>query len=127
MIRRCDVYENDRAVGTVTMGRRGLYWAISCRCEPEAGRGKRLVAVGDFGRIDLGRLYPIEGSFGLETSVAVKTLGEGKSCFSLAGIERKEQYIALDPEREFPCLCMLEQCRFCIRDGKACVILPQKK
>ena len=127
MIKRCDVYENDLPVGSVILGRRGLYWAVSCRCDGNKGKGKRLIAKGERERIDLGLLYPLDDSFGLETSVAVKRLGEGKICFFLESDNSCGEWIALDEKMPFAYLSKLEHCRFCIRDGKKGVLLSAKK
>lgn len=127
VVRQCEVYVGQQPVGTLRMGRRGLYWAISCRCDAQQGRGNRLVASGEFGRIDLGLLYPIGDQFGLETTVRVSRLGEGNVRFLLEAKAEKECCIALDPNKPFAYLDRLEECRFCVRDGVACVILPNKK
>ena len=127
MIKRCDVYENDLPVGSVILGRRGLYWAVSCRCDGNKGKGKRLIAKGERERIDLGLLYPLDDSFGLETSVAVKLLGEGKICFFLESDNSCGEWIALDEKITFAYLSQLEHCRFCIRNGKKGVLLSAKK
>ena len=127
VIRRFDVYEKDLVVGTVILGRRGLYWAVSCRCDAEKGRGKRLIAEVDAGCVDLGLLYPVDGGFGLETSVAVKTLGEGRMCFRLENRAEETRFVALDPLKAFAYLHLLEQCRFAVRDGVSGLLLPGKK
>ena len=127
MIRQCDVYENGKPAGQVILGRRGLYWAVSCRCDGDRGRGKRLIACGDMGSVDLGWLYPVDGAFGLETSVAIKRLGEGKLRFSLEDTQDQSRFIALDPGKSFAYLEQLEHCRFAIREGLPGLILPEKK
>ena len=127
MIRHYEVYENGKQAGMVMLGRRGLYWAVSCRCDADRGRGKRLVVRGDPGRIDLGWLYPVDGRFGLETTVPVKKLGEGEFCFALEGPQERYRFIALDPEKPFAYLDQLEQCRFAVRDGRSGLLLPEKK
>ena len=127
VIKRCDVYENDLPVGSVILGRRGLYWAVSCRCDGNKGRGKRLIATEERGRIDLGLLYPLDDSFGLETSVAVKRLGEGKICFFLESDNSGGEWIALDEKIPFAYLSQLEHCRFCIRDRKKGILISIKK
>ena len=127
VIKRCEVYENDLPVGSVILGRRGLYWAVSCRCDAKKGRGKRLIATGERGRIDLGLLYPLDDSFGLEISVPVKRLGEGKICFFLESDNSCGEWIALDEKIPFAYLSKLEHCQFCIRDGKKGVLLSAKK
>jgi hypothetical protein len=85
------------------------------------------VAKGERGRIDLGLLYPLDDSFGLETSVAVKRLGEGKICFFLETANSGGEWIALDEKIPFAYLSKLEHCRFCIRDGIKGVLLSAKK
>ena len=127
MIKRYEVYEYDDVAGTVVLGRRGLYWAVSCRCDAKKGRGKRLTARGETVCIDLGLLYPLDGSFGLETSVAVKRLGEGEICFFLESCNSCGEWIALVDQKPFAYLSQLEHCRFCIRDGKKGVLLSAKK
>ena len=91
------------------------------------GRGKRLIAEVDAGCVDLGLLHPGDGGFGLEISVAVKTLGEGRMCFRLENREEETRFVALDPLKAFAYLHLLEHCRFAVRDGVSGLLLPGKK
>ena len=109
------------------MCRRGLYWVVSCRCDAQRGKGKRLLVLGSNGKTDLGLLYWVDGGFGLDVTVPVKRLGEGELCFTLGGPMGNTECIMLDPMRPFDYLDRLEWCRFALRDGKPCIVLPRKK
>lgn len=127
VIQRYDVYDNGIVAGTVILGRRGLYYAVSCRCDPGFGRGKRLMISGDRGKIDLGRLYKIEGIFGLETSVTIKKVGEGPYRFALEDTEPSGSFVELNDDKPFAYLNQLEHCKFAVSGGKPGLILPSKK
>lgn len=127
VIQNFNVYDNGNLAGIVVLGRRGMYYAVSCRCDPELSKGKRLILSGERGEIDLGRLYQIGEHFGLETSLAIKKVGEGPCRFMLEDVDSAGRFIELDPSKPFDHFALLEQCRFAVRSGKPGLILPAKK
>lgn len=76
------VYFGNRPVGKVQVTRQGLYYRFLCRCQLTGDVMCRLwVSCGDK-RESLGLVVPVDGGFGLNTSLPIKRLGEGGLNFS---------------------------------------------
>ena len=77
------VYFGNRPVGKVQVTRQGLYYHFLCRCELTGDVMCRLWVTCADKRESLGLVVPVDGGFGLNTSLPVKRLGEGELTFSL--------------------------------------------
>ena len=116
-------YEVDfanRAVGKVQVSRKGLYYRISCRCRIGSDILCRLYAVCGEKRENLGIVVPVDGGFGLETSIPVKKLGEGDLSFHL--VARYEaaggELVPVYPEEPFAYISRLKKAYLVKQNGK---------
>ena len=69
------VYFGNRPVGKVQVTRQGLYYRFLCRCELTGDVMCRLWVSCADKRESLGLVVPVDGGFGLSTSLPVKRLG----------------------------------------------------
>ena len=77
------VLQGGRAIGSATLTRQGLYYHICCRCRLSGEVMFRLILTQEDGQLDLGILTPMDGCFGLNSSISSKKLGKGDVAFSL--------------------------------------------
>ena len=77
------VYFGTKLAGKVQVRRQGLYYRFACRCRLTGEVVCRLRVTCGGRRENLGVVVPVDGGFGLETSLPVKSLGEGEPEFSL--------------------------------------------
>ena len=122
-----DVLYKGRPYGKVQIAQAGLYWNISCRCEPLMGEMLHLVGNVEKGIIDLGLLYPVDGKFGMDTKLPCAKTGNEIRGFELMERSRTEKVIPIDEQTPFPDLSILELCRFKKIDGKNHLILLSEK
>lgn len=125
MIENYEVYQNGRAVGTVQMNRRDLFYYIRCLCRPEKPGMYRLAAETNTGRTDLGICVPMGECFGVETRVSCKRFGEGKPEFQLLQnrAEPSHHFYPVDPKKPFHHISSLKYGIFGRQNGHAGVIL----
>ena len=71
------VYFGTNLAGKVQVRRQGLYYRFACRCRLTGEVVCRLRVTCGGRRENLGVVVPVDGGFGLETSLPVKCLGEG--------------------------------------------------
>lgn len=64
----------EKTVGNVRVIRQGLYYRFQCRCQLSGEVVCRVAVQCGNTRENLGVLTPVDGGFGLETSLAVKKL-----------------------------------------------------
>ncbi len=122
-----DVKFREEIVGEAEMLRQGLYTAIRCRCNlPDDGMYK-LHLLTDACSISLGILYPCDGMFGLDTRLPSSKLGQGSIRFSLLPKDDQPVTVPVRADMPFAYLARLEQCRFLMIEGKACLVLPREK
>ena len=125
---RCyDLYFGETVIGQVTVVRQGLYDWITCTCMLPDRVMYRLWARTDTDIVDLGILYPQNGSYGLNTRLPMKRLGQGRISFFAEEKDKNEHYVFLDEGKPFTHLQQLEYCRFAIRDGKPALKLSCEK
>ena len=105
-----EVFQDEKAVGTVEMIREGLYVHFSCRCEPVHRDMIRLWMVCGEKEIDLGLCVPMEGGFGTEKRIPAKHCGPGEPKFCLRHKDDtlRGKFIPLSPEEPFQYLHKLE-------------------
>ena len=77
------VYFGTKLAGKVQVRRQGLYYRFACRCRLNGEVVCRLRVTCGGRWENLGVVVPVDGGFGLETSLPVKSLGEGEPEFSL--------------------------------------------
>lgn len=120
------VYFGKQMAGKVQVQRLGLYYRFQCRCQLSGDIVCRLsVRCGDK-RESLGVVVPMDGSFGLDTKVPVKRLGEGEMMFSLVPKHEVEpgKFIPISPEEPFAYIARLKKGYLARRYGKIGIQLP---
>lgn len=113
------VYFGNRPVGKVQVTRQGLYYHFLCRCQLTGDVMCRLwVSCGDK-RESLGLVVPVDGGFGLNTSLPIKRLGEGELTFSLLPKHDKPagKFIPISPEEPFAYIERLKK-SYLVRKGE---------
>lgn len=113
------VYFGNRPVGKVQVTRQGLYYHFLCRCQLTGDVMCRLwVGCGDK-RESLGLVVPVDGGFGLNTSLPVKRLGKGELTFSLLPKHDKPAgtFIPISPEEPFAYIERLKK-SYLVRKGE---------
>jgi len=107
-------------IGTVRVTCRGLYYHFRCRCNlPEHDIFRLMVSSGTV-QNSLGILIPTEGSFGLDTQISKKKIGEGELVFSLIPKEEKRTgtFVPIRAEEPFAYISQLKQSFLAQKDGK---------
>ena len=105
-----EVFEDEKAVGTVEASREGLYIHFSCRCQPVHREMIRLWMICGEKETDLGLCVPMDGSFGTEKRIPAKQCGPGEPQFCLRHKDdtRRGKFIPLSPEEPFQYIHRLE-------------------
>ena len=118
----------DKTIGTAAVGREGLYYRIRCRCDLSGETVCRVLVRCGSREESLGILVPQDGSFGLETRIPVKKVGEGKLSFSLAPKHRSVEgiFVPLSPEEPFRYIAMLKKAYLAKRDGRIGLIIKER-
>ena len=97
----------------------GLYYHFLCRCELTGDVMCRLWVTCADKRESLGLVVPVDGGFGLNTSLPVKRLGEGELTFSLLPKHDKPagKFIPISPEEPFAYIERLKK-SYLVRKGE---------
>ncbi len=119
------IYSDDQAVGTAFLTRQGMYWRVQCRCCLPHG-GYRVRFCTDRGTTDLGLLCPQGDHFTLTARVSLHDFDPAQLRIFAVQPNTRERIIVLDESRPIDCLPRLREARFCLRDGSACLVLPEK-
>lgn len=119
-----EVFFGSQIVGKVQVTRRGLYYRFCCRCQLTGEILCRLyVTCGDH-QENLGIVVPMGDSFGLETGIAVKRLGEGPMTFSLKPKHPcPGTFVPICPEEPFAYIARLKDAYLDRRDGQPGAVL----
>ena len=120
-----DVKLQNRVVGKAEMRRMGLYNEIICRCSFPDKRQYRIYAFCGDRQIDLGICVPYEGSFGFQTKIATKSMGEGRLAFVAVPTELTSFFVDVNEEKPFPNFMQLRKGKYQVRDGKPCIIFQE--
>lgn len=115
------------AVGQVQVTAKGLYYAVSCRCQLPDKIMYRLQLCSCEKTSDLGILIPEDGAFILKTMIPIKRIGSGELAFRIVadGRSKKERFIALDVNEPFLYIACLETARFGYADNCPGVYIDQ--
>lgn len=115
-----DIRYDHKIVGTATVTQNGLYYTICCRCTlPNQGLHRILIQSGDK-QTDIGICVPIDGMYGMNTSVAARNVDINAIDFILVpqGHIHSAESVSLDPEKPFAYLHALESMRLSA-DGRS--------
>jgi hypothetical protein len=107
-------------VGKVQLIRQGLYWRVICRCQCSNDLVRRLYAVWDDGRENLGVLVPEEDGFRLDRRIPVKRLRTDgvKFMLSTGGHSREGKLVPVSPEEPFAYIDRLKHAFLETENGK---------
>ena len=78
-----NIFRDGECVGNADVKKKGLYYHFSCRCDLRERERIHLKVSCDSRVTDLGLCVPMDGSFGVETSVPIRKIGSGTPEFFL--------------------------------------------
>lgn len=122
-----NVYFEDRAVGTCTLRREGLYIRIVCSCDRVVNGICRLMMQCSDGSADLGILIPVDSGLGLDRKLSSKALPQGEPRFTvrITDKQRIEIFVPVKDGESFDCLAGLAAARFGKQGGEAGVFIKK--
>ena len=105
-----EVFQGEKAVGTVEIQKEGLYIRFSCRCRPVHRDMIRLWMICGEKETDLGLCVPMDGAFGTEKRIPAKLCGPREPTFCLRHKDDtlRGKFIPISPEEPFRYLHKLE-------------------
>lgn len=119
------VHFANRPVGKVSVHRQGLYYRFCCRCRLAEGVVCRLRICCAGQQENLGVLVPIDGGFGLDTTLPAKRLGKGTPEFTL--VPKHEDisgtFVPVYPEEPFAYISRLKKAYLTRKDGQLGILL----
>ena len=115
------VYFGEQAVGRVQVKREGLYYRFCCRCSLSGAVVCRLVLTCGEEQVHLGILVPMGESFGLDTRVPVKRLGETEPEFQVlpGRVVTSGRFVPIKPEEPFAYIARLKEAFLAYQNGQA--------
>lgn len=114
-------------MGTVTLGRSGLYYELCCCCRPVGETMLQLMMVNDSAIVKLGILIPDCGSLCLHKRIPMKQFGNARPSFCLRCRASDDgQFLAVDPESPFPYLHRIKTFIFAVRNGEKGIIISDE-
>ena len=96
-----DVYFEDKAVGTVTMEKNGLYMQIQCVCNSVPTGFYTLILSSDKEIINLGLLLPVKDGFGVNTCLPAARIGSRNRFHIFNSKKNNRKCVAADPTVPF--------------------------
>lgn len=117
----------NQPIGTAFVKREGLYYSFRCCCRLSGDViYKLMVSCGD-NKESLGVCVPRGNSFGLETRLPVKRLGEGSMAFFATPrhMELKGRFVPIRAEEPFAYIDRLQTACLEIRDSQVGIVLPE--
>ena len=122
-----EVLDGNAVVGKVQMIRQGLYYRVICRCHPSDNLVRRLYAVHDGGRENLGVLVPEGDGIVLDRKIPVKKLHGNVLRFILStgGNKTEGKLVAVCPEEPFLYIDRLQNAFLETENGKVCIRLAE--
>lgn len=122
------VYFGKQAVGRVMVRREGLYYRFCCRCTLTGEVVCRLAVICEGEPVHLGILVPVGESFGLDTSLPVKRIGEIEPEFQVmpGRAVTNGRFVPIKPEEPFAYIAKLKDAFLAYQNGQAGVILKEE-
>lgn len=121
-------YFGKQAVGRVMVRKEGLYYRFCCRCTLTGEIVCRLAVICEGEPVHLGILVPVGESFGLDTSLPVKRIGETAPVFQVlpGRVVTNGRFVPIKPEEPFAYIARLKDAFLAYQNGQAGVILKEK-
>ena len=106
----------------------GLYYRFCCRCTLTGEVVCRLAVICEGEPVHLGILVPVGESFGLDTSLPVKRIGEIEPEFQVlpGRVVTNGRFVPIKPEEPFAYIARLKDAFLAYQNGQAGVILKEK-
>lgn len=106
----------------------GLYYRFCCRCTLTGEVVCRLAVICEGEPVHLGILVPVGESFGLDTSLPVKRIGETAPVFQVlpGRVVTDGRFVPIKPEEPFAYIARLKDAFLAYQNGQAGVILKEK-
>lgn len=120
-----EIKNQGKTVGRVEVTKQGLYYHISCRCDPPGGGMQRLILRTGESRTDLGICVPENGSFVVRKRIPCKTVTGENPTFILESQNRRQmgRFVIPDPDMPFPELSNLSGAILERREGKLGILI----
>lgn len=122
------VFFEGENVGTITVIRSGLYYALTSQCRVPETKMLHLIMEIENCTHDLGLLIPVDGTMRIKKQIPIKRIGAGEPFFYLR--ERNasaDLFVCVREDEAFPHLHRLKDSVFSVRNGEPGLILnPQK-
>ena len=124
-----EILMGGKRVGTAQITRQGLYYWFDCRCCLSGDVMCRLAVTCGGKTHSLGIPVPEGESFVLRTRLPVKQLGKGVPEIRVQPKHRPvgTVFVPLSPEEPFAYLSRLKDAFLEIRDGKAGLVIPERR
>ena len=123
------VYFGDQAIGRVMVQKEGLYYRFCCCCTLSGDVVCRLAVVCDAEQIHLGILVPMGESFGLETRLPMKKIGERQLRFQVlpGRVVTNGRFVPIKPEEPFGYIARLKDAFLAYQNGQAGVMFKNEE
>ena len=123
-----DIMLADKPIGTASVKREGLYYSFRCHCRLSGDViYKLVVSCGDKAE-SLGVCVPRGNSFGLETRLPVKRLGEGSLAFRAVPkhMELEGRFVPIRADEPFAYIDRLHKAHLEIRGNQTGILFPEE-
>ena len=124
-----EIVQCGEVVGSVLVRRQGLYYHFLCRCRLSGEVMFRLIMLCDGQETDLGVLTPADGCFGINRSLSVKKVGQGRPIFSLSPKKTSvsEDLVLFSEQEPFAYLSQLHRACLVRQAGKSYIGFRSEK
>lgn len=122
-----EVFFGEQAIGRVQVIREGLYYRFRCRCKLTGEVVCKLTVSCPGNEESLGVLVPMGDSFGLETRLPTKRLGEGTPKFRVMPnrVVMPGKFIPIKPEEPFAYISRLKEAFLVRRNGQIGIVIEE--
>ena len=119
------LYHNGQKIGSAQVQKCGLYYQFSCRCNLSSGTPFTVEACRGGKAVNLGICVPCGDSFGLQTRVPMKRLGEGEWHFSVQPKHKEPEglFCPIRADEPFAYIDRLTKACLSYRDGQMGIVI----
>ena len=123
------VYFGKQAVGRVTVRKEGLYYRFCCRCSLSGEVVCRLAVICEGEPIHLGILVPMGESFGVDTSLPAKKIGQRQAEFQVlpGRVVTNGRFVPIKPEEPFAYIARLKDAFLAYQNGQPGVMFKHEE
>ena len=113
-----NIYLNDRAVGTVSVSKEGLYYVLDCRCRGLTKQLWRIGVITASAQRCLGVCVPEKEEFVIRTRLPIKCLGDAPFHFYIITDHNDDNWLPICTDKPVCKMTLWENARFERRNGK---------